>query len=205
VALIASALCALLACQVGQGSGSATGTVTFPECHLDGPIDLHPDFFVGDFVQDPVTPMGAQQNMLTIRMQHGSYGEWSTDGISILVRDVDAIHGSSTAPSMLGTPITVGAGGGGLVDMTLYLGGTCPSGVPRSDFFTVPAILSAASGTITFSAIYAPDIDPANLHIAATFSNVVFLDATDPMRRHAELSGDLAFFYQRGRPAQRFP
>lgn len=195
----ASAACVALACSVGQGTGSARGHVVFPECRLDDAgYDLRPDFFVADFVDDPVNPMGNTRQMLDLRMQRGSYGEWSSDGISMVVRDVDAI-----AQSQIDTALPVGSGQP--VEMTLYLGQTCPSGVPRADFFTIPAILSAVSGSIVFHAIYAPDVDPSALHIWADFTDVHFADAESPATRYADLTGDLSFFYQRGRPAQHFP
>lgn len=195
----ASALCVVLACSVGQGTGTATGHVVFPECHLDNAsYDLRPDFFAADFVDDPANATGNRWQMLQLRMQRGSYGEWSSDGISILVRDVDPI-----ARSEIGMPLAVGPGQE--VEMTLYLGGTCPSGVPRAGFFTIPAILEAASGTIVFHAIYAPDVDRSQLQIWADFSDVHFEDAESPATRFAVMTGNLSFFFQRGRPAQHFP
>ena len=193
------AACLLLgACSVGQGSGSVTGEVSFPECRLaTTTYDLRPDFFAADFVEDPATVNGHLRQILDIRVQRGSYGEWSSDGISLLVRNVDDIAG------MLGTPIPVGSDQP--VSMTLFLGASCDSGVPRARFFTVPAILDASSGTITFTAIYAPDLDPNALHIEASFDHVRFEDAAHPDERYADLSGHFSFFFQRGRPAQHFP
>lgn len=192
------ALGLVVACSVGQGTGSARGDVSFPECRLNAaPFDLRPDFFVADFVDDPVTVAGLRRRLLNIRMQRGSYGEWSSDGITMTVRDVDTLAGQ------LGSDTPVGPGQP--VEMTLFLGQTCPSGVPRSDFFTLPAILQASSGTIVFHAIYAPDVDPNALHIAADFAGVVFEDAESPTTRNAHVDGDMSFFYQRGRPAQHFP
>ncbi len=193
------AVCVLLsACSVGQGSGSVTGEVSFPECRLaTTTYDLRPDFFAADFVDDPATVSGHLRQILDIRVQRGSYGEWSSDGVSFLVRNVDDIAG------MLGTPLPVGQGEP--VSMTLYLGASCESGVPRTRYFALPAILDATSGTITFTAIYAPDIDPGSLHIEASFEDVRFEDPQRPTERFAQLSGSFSFFYQRGRPAQHFP
>jgi hypothetical protein len=192
--LVLAVALGLIACSVGQGTGSARGSVVSPECRLNNAsYDMRPDFFAADFVTDPATPMGLTRQILDIRMQHGSYGEWSSDGLAVLVRDVDSIEHT------LGTPIPIGPGM--QVEMTLYLGATCPSGVPNSAFFTVPAIFSATSGTITFASVYAPDVDPNAFTIDAHFDGVHFeQDAS-----HADLNGSFHFFYQRGQPAQHFP
>ena len=187
-----------LACSVGQGTGSARGAVSFPECRLSTTsFDLRPDFFVADFVEDPATAAGFRRRTLNLRMQRGSYGEWSSDGVSVAVRDVDVVAGQLGAPLAIG-PVQP-------VQMTFYLGQSCPSGLPSAEFFTVPAILEAVRGSIVFHAIYAPDVDPNALHIAADFTGVRFEDAEAPGERFAQIDGDLSFFYQRGRPAQHFP
>lgn len=196
--LLLGAACVVLACSVGQGSGSAHGEVSIPDCRRhDLDFDLRPDFFVGDFVEDPRTVDGYQRNILEMRMQHGSYGEGASDGISLLVRDVDSIS------SMLGTALVVGVDEN--VSMTLYLGASCPSGAPRGNFFTLPVYLTAVHGTITFDAIYAPNTAPDALRIAAHFEDVRFEDAEQPTTRFGQMNGELAFFFQRGRPAQHFP
>ncbi len=198
VAIVLAIACVSFACSVGQGTGSAHGHVVIPDCRLDDPgYELRPDFFVADFVDDPRTTAGYQRRIMQMRMQRGSYGEQASDGITLLVRDVDEIAGQ------IGLPMSVAVDGP--VQMTLYLGQTCPSGLPRGTFFTLPAYLGATTGTITFDAIYAPDIAPDSLRIAAHFENMRFEDADSPSTRFAELDGDLTFFYQRGRPAQHFP
>jgi hypothetical protein len=191
--------CVALACSVGQGTGSAHGAVSIPECRYDNPsYDLRPDFFVADFVDDPhPTTIGLRRHILQIRVQRGSYREQASDGITVLVRDVDVLAAS------LGTPIAVGLDAD--VAMTLYLGQTCPAGIPRGDYFTLPAVLQAMSGTITFDSIYAPDVAPDQLTISAHFEDVHFDDAESPTTRFGHLDGEFTFFYQRGRPAQHFP
>ncbi len=190
--------CVLYACSVGQGSGAAHGAVMIPDCRLNSPAyELRPDFFVADFVENPRTTSGLQRRIMQMRVQRGSYSEQASDGMNILVRDVD------TLAAALGTPITVGTDQP--VEMTLYLSQSCPAGLPRGDYFTLPVFLSARSGTITFDSIYAPDVAPDALEIAAHFTDVRFEDAESPSTRFAHLDGDFRFFYQRGRPAQHFP
>lgn len=197
--LVALALaCLALACSVGQGEGRVYGDVSIPDCRLSNTAyELHPDFFVADFVENPRTVAGLQRDIMQIRVQRGSYGEQASDGMTVLVRDVDAIAG------MLGTPLTVGVDE--TVSMSLYLGQSCPSGLPRGDFFTLPVVLNATAGTITFDSIYAPDVAPDALQTSAHFTGVRFEDAEDPTGRYAHLDGEFSFFYQRGRPAQHFP
>jgi hypothetical protein len=195
---IAAIGCVLWACSVGQGTGSAHGAVRIPNCRLDNPsYELRPSFFVADFVEDPRTTSGLSRRIVQMRIQRGSYSEQASDGINVLVRDVDAIAAE------LGTAIPVGTDQP--VSMTLYLGESCPAGLPEGDYFTLPTFLSATSGTITFDSIYAPDVAPDALQISAHFVDVRFEDAVSPATRFAHLDGEFAFFYQRGRPAQHFP
>lgn len=202
-AIVAAVACVAIACSVGQGQGTARGAVVFPDCRLNNPnYDLRPDFFAADFANDPVTTTGPRRQILQIRVQRGSYGEWASDGLSILVRDVDPIARALAAGS---APTAIPIGTDQQVEMTLYLGESCPSGFPSAGFYVVPAILSAVRGTITFTAIYAPDVAPNAIAINAHFDGVRFEDGATPTTRSADLNGSIAFYYQRGRPAQHFP
>jgi hypothetical protein len=200
LALAAAALI-VWACSVGQGNGTATGSVLVRDCSVDMPAyDLAPNFFVADFVEEPETLTGLQRHIVTLRMQRGSFSEDTSDGIAIFIRDVD------TLSSMLGTPILLGPGVvRPLVTMTLYLGASCPSGRPNADYFIVPATLGAVAGQITFDAVYAPGIAGSGLEFAAHFEGVRFESVDTPEERNAMLDGNFSFFYQRGRPAQHFP
>lgn len=205
VGLVACALALVVwACSVGQGQGWARGSVLVRDCSVDIPsYDLSPNFFVADFIEEEETLIGVRRRAVTLRAQRGSFGEDTSDGLAIFVADVDEVQ-----TSLLGVPIQLMAPVDGfrpLVTMTLYLGASCPSGRPNSDYFIVPAILGTVSGQITFDAVYAPNTPGSGLEFSAHFENVRFESVDTPEDRNAVLDGQFSFFYQRGRPAQRFP
>lgn len=180
---------ALAACSVGEGTGSATGSVVGPDCEVDEPdFDLQPSFFTGEVTGD----------QMNIRVQRGSDIEGFSDGMMFHVRDVNEVF-----ETRLGLPITIEDDYRALVQSVFYLNETCKTGFP-DEFRAQPLVLAARGGTITFRAIYAPDIEPGATLTEATFENVEFYDRDNP-ERSATLTGDFSFFYQRGSPAQRFP
>jgi hypothetical protein len=190
----------LLACSIGRGEGSVTGTVRVPSCRLtDDTFDLGVNFFGAELINDPERrdPTRRRERML-IRLQRGTYREADSDGLLISVDDVNEVE-----RELLDVPIEIGTGPDARVRMTLYLGQRCLSGFPDSRW-TRSVIMAAQSGTIRFSDIYAPAIGDAEIEIAATFDEVVFSDPAEP-EWSAVLSGAFRFAYQRGAPAQAFP
>lgn len=181
------------ACAVGQGTGEISGEVIAPEglCDLgdDPSYALEPSFFGAEVIEDA----------LNLRIQRGSHLESDADGLIVLVRDVNEVR-----RDRVGLPIPVDPDETGLVQLVLYLNESCPSGFP-SMLRTRPFVLEAYEGTITFDAIYAPEIDPGATLMEARLEDVVFLDPAEPDERRAVMSGSFSFFYQRGGPAQRFP
>lgn len=180
-----------LGCSQGQGEGALSGTLTVADCGLhDAAFDLQPDFFSGEIVD----------KLLEIRVQSGSDLDVYSDGLHLLVRDVNAVS------AMLGTPLAIG-GEDAPVSATLYLNEKCPGS--RRD---VPRVLVATSGSIVFDAIYAPAIDdgersirvPSPAGLQLTFGPDPAADPDLP-ERSGSLSGWFSFFYQRGRPSQRYP
>lgn len=201
-----AAVCVALSCSVGQGTGEATGEVHLPDCGVENlEYSLAPSFFAAEFIEDPATRTpGGVQRMVILRMQRGSYRESESDGISIFLRDVNEI-----TTSLLAVPIEIGTGDDAMAQMTLHLGHTCEIGFPRSRYWTVPGVLEAVSGTLVLDAVYAPGL-PATDGAAVgefrgAFTDVRFEDPLEPDTRFAVLDGSFAFFYQRGRPAQRYP
>ncbi len=177
-------------CSVGGGQGELSGYVVAPDCDVDEPsYQLVPSFFSGEVTAE----------QLNIRVQRGSDIEGYADGLMIQVRDVNEVF-----RNRIGIPIPVMPEERALVQAVFYLNQTCPSGFP--DFFdTQPVIMEGQSGTITFDAVYAPDIEAGATLIAAELDDVRFADAEHPERTNGALSGTFSFFYQRGSPAQRFP
>lgn len=182
--------CLAVGCSVGEGTGAISGMVTAEGCELpDPPYELQPSFFVGEVTGDA----------LNLRVQRGSDLEGYADGLVIVVRDVDEVK-----RDRLGLPIRFEDDAEALVQATLHLNETCPTGFP-SFFRTRPYAMMAVGGTITFDAVYAPNLDAGSTLIEARLDGVRFEDREIPEERNATLDGTFSFFYQRGSPAQRFP
>lgn len=187
----------LWACSVGQGSGAMTGSVADPYCEVDVPsYSLNPTFFSADVVEEHDTP--EPRHRLTLRIQRGSYREGDSDGFVVFIRDANEI-----ARSALGVPLPLDTSDDAPLRMTLYMNETCDSGFPR-EYWRVPLVLPAVQGSITFDAIYAPDLAPDATEITGHFAGVLFQSEERP-ERTAMMDGTFSFFYQRGRPAQPFP
>jgi len=185
--LLAALVLGQLSCSAGVGSGSVTGVVSAESCGFsaDEPFDLHADFFVAEAFGDS----------LDIRIQNGGDEFDYANVLFVSVFDATEIEAS-----MLGTPVAVGNAVDSPVRMALALNESCDF----HDRTSIPVSYTAVSGTITFTAIYAPkgSGDPLT---EATFENVHLVDPGDPANRYADLSGDFRFLYTRGRPAQLFP
>lgn len=182
----------LAGCAVGQGQGEIEAVVEGPDfCDLgEPPYELSPSFFSSEVIDDQVS----------LRIQRGSAIETTADGMIIHIADLNEIK-----QSRLGLPIPLRDGSDALVQIVLYLNETCPSGFPRQSERRRPMILEASGGTITFDAIYAPDVDPGATLTEARLEGVTFVDPAEPDERNAVVDGWFSFFYQRGSPAQRFP
>jgi len=169
-------------CSVGVGTGEVTGTVTVPQCDLEGDYSLKPEFFGAN-------PFEGQ---LTIRIQNEGDFELESDGISIVVLD------AAMEAGRLGTPIAVSAEPESPVTMAFFLNDSCP--VDRSE---LPVYLQAIEGTITFDQIYAPELDEGQRETSGRFEGVLFTDERG--ERMATLDGEFRFLFERGRPGQPFP
>lgn len=173
----------LSSCSVGHGDGEVTGEVFVLGCRR-GAYSLNPTAF---FAQ-------AAEQVLRLRIQRGSDVEVRSDGVAVLVEDATLVK-----REWLDKDVAVGPGSEPRIDLTLYLNQSCPAERDKT-----PVVLSSVSGTIRFSEIYAPQVDPDEVRIEARFSDVRFEDPrTDT--RWAELDGYFDFLYVRGSPAQRFP
>ena len=184
-----SGVCAValsIGCSQGQGEGALTGTLTVGDCGLAGAaFDLQPDYFTAEIVDE----------LLDIRIQSSSDLDIYTDGLHLLVHDVSAVR-----RSMLGTPLAIG-GPDAPVTATLYLNETCPAGRRA-----VPRLLESTGGSIVFEALYAPSVDGGSERaIRAQIPQITLQDPGMPDERFGAVSGWFSFFYQRGRPSQRYP
>lgn len=176
---------------MGEGQGEIGGEAVASDfCHLEQPdYQLYPSFFSGEVIEEH----------LNIRIQRGSALEQYADGLIVQVLDVNEVK-----RQRIGIPIRLTGADTALVQVIFYLNETCEAGFPN-EHRRRAVVMEAVDGTITFDAIYAPDIDAGATGIEAELSDVRFVDAATPDERNATLSGWFSFFYQRGAPAQRFP
>ncbi|MEM9191806.1 MAG: hypothetical protein AAGF12_21725 [Myxococcota bacterium] len=177
----------LFGCSLGAGDGEVLGTVTAPECELNNhAYNLEPTFFAAE----PVISDG-----LEIRIQHGSDLEIKSDGVLILVEPV-----SDVKLTRLGRPLEVADMPEATVKMALFMNETCPP--VRED---KPVHFEAVSGSIVFDNIYAENVSEDDVEVSGRFTDVHLVDPDEPDTRFADLNGSFRFFFNRGRPAQRFP
>jgi len=202
-ALASATLTLLAACSVGTGEGVLTGSLLVRDCGVDIPeYSLRPTFFGADYVTNPGVLGGAESPIVTIRVQRGSYREDFSDGLRITVYDVNAVARDQLGVAIPLLPVEEGVARP--VDVTFHAQQSCDSGYP-DEFWRTPAILRAVSGTVTFHALYAPDLEGSNTEIRAELTDVEFAPDAPRDDRRARLTGFFRFFYQRGAPAQSFP
>ncbi|MET0343050.1 MAG: hypothetical protein ABW252_18730 [Polyangiales bacterium] len=171
-------------CSVGHGSGELDGTVSIEGCRAEGPYRLRPTAFFAD----------ATERFLSLRIQRGSDQVVRSDGLMLLVEDAAELK-----RRFLGQVIEVGRAAAPAIDISLYLNESCPAERDKT-----PVALSAVSGTIVFSSIYAPRVSKSEVRIAAQLTDVLFVDPRND-KRWARLNGVFDFLYTRGSPAQLFP
>ncbi len=189
-------------CSTGAGNGRVWGSLDLPSCGIEtDDFDMDVDFFAADYFD----------NTLTIRLQRTGQTPTFTDGVTLVVRDVEAMSAAPTdqtheihvEPSWdsfkqsghdAGTPVTTTASP---VKVSLYLNETCPDN--RLGF-------SDGAGTLTMESIYVPG---KQKRIKGTFQ-LEFVDprhwkSPEEFGPHAEIHGEFDFNYTRGKPAQPFP
>ena len=175
-----------LGCSAGQGEGLLEFDFASEHCAGESePVDLGIDFFSIEHVED----------LLEIRVQHGSDFVDRSDGIIVTVPQASEVQGS-----WLGRPIQLGPDGDGVVEVALYLNETCGPAISRR-----AVGFQAVSGQVTFDSIYAPEVSADETLVDARFEDVQLNDGIRPEENRASLSGWVRFFHNRGRPAQRFP
>jgi hypothetical protein len=213
-ALAVVALLAAAGCDAGEGSGEVTSEKLYVRNCWDGPFDLRPSFF-------GTTPF---ENTQEIRIQRGDRNVEVSDGVILVLSDVEAIReqmGEDGGGQIeLGLPIGVNPPGfpdrvtttPPLVSLTIYLYNTC---------HVQNGALYAVSGDIVFESLFSGDRNENDAKRRLTKGNFR-AEVTDP--RDAELvegdgglvveytpehvshvEGSFEFYFQRGVPAQPFP
>jgi len=198
-------LLAPLGCTVGQGEGEVKSDHLYVNGCWNGPFDLGPSFFGAN---------PDQEETLTIRVQRGDNIEDVSDGLIVLVNDLQEVRMQLNTDIQVGMPPGVSPPGVPIVfnpnppkvSLALYLHNTC-----HLENGTVYSV----AGTINFSSLFSGDLNEAsseNRRTTATFS-ASFADpreldaATDDAAKAAVTStvtGDFDFFFQRGQPSQPF-
>lgn len=207
--LVASALVSL-GCSLGQGEGQVHSDRLVARDCWDQEYDLQPDFFAA-------VPY---RSTLQIRVQRGNDLQEVSDGLGILVDDVDKIRSEK-----LGVELNVALPPGvqppgtpvpdpdplalaPLVHMALYLQRSCHN---------QNTVLYAVSGTVVFNALFGGDPnekDAAEKYTDATF-DVMMGDpreaelgapaAAIPLELQSRVTGLFRFYFERGQPGQPFP
>jgi hypothetical protein len=197
-----------LGCSLGQGEGEVKSEKLIAKECWDQGFDLGPNFFAA--VPSNVT--------LQIRIQRGNDLQEVSDGLEVLVDDVEAIRAGLLRQ---GLPISLPSGaippgttletpvqGEHPVHMSLYLGASCHN---------QNVVLYALGGTITFNALFSGD--PNEKEASEKFTDAKFDmtvgdprdaptggKATDvPVEKQSHVTGFFKFYFERGQPGQPFP
>lgn len=192
-------------CSLGKGAGEVRSDRLRLENCWDGPYDMGPDFFAG-------VPY---RSSFQIRVQRGGDIEEVSDGVSMLVDDVQAIRRDK-----LGPPLEVGLAPGvtppgipikpnsspPMVHMTLYLHNTCHG---------QNSALYAVHGAVTFQKLFNgdPNETDADERLSSAVFDVMVGDPRDqppeggeiPDDKLSRVTGWFRFYFQRGQPGQPFP
>jgi hypothetical protein len=206
----ATCLLAVSCVSIGEGSGSVVSEALFAKDCWDGAFDLRPDFFSAD-------PF---RNTVEIRIQRGSDLLEVSDGMVILVDDIEAVRG------MLGEDIPVtlplGVAPPGIAEGTLCGEDACSSSPVHVALYLLDSchaqnlVLYGTGGTVRFDEIFSGD---PNEKDAAEKLTVGQFDVTvgDPrdieregralgeLPNTSQVTGRFRFYFQRGQPAQPFP
>ena len=195
-----------LGCTVGQGTGDVKSDHLYVNDCWNGPFDLNPDFF-GANPDNGVS--------LMIRVQRGDNIEDVSDGLDVLVNDLQDVRKQLNTPIKVGMPPGVSPPGVPItfnptppqVSLALYLHNSCH----QQD-----GTIYSVSGTITFSSLFSGDLNEGsseNRLTDAVFTDVAFADprelaaAADSAAQTAVtslVSGNFSFYFQRGQPSQPF-
>ncbi len=209
-ALLPVTALAVACVSVGEGNGAVTSDHLIAKDCWDDAFDLEPTFFAAD-------PF---RNTMHVRMQRGSDLLEVSDGVVILVNDVEAVRGMLgqdipvTLPPGVAPPgVPVGTICGedeacrSPIHLALYLLDSCHS---------QNIVLYGVGGTVRFDELFSGDPNEADAAEKLTVGQFdvlvadprdIELDGGSPstIPNQSALSGRFRFFFQRGQPAQPFP
>ncbi|HEY3592293.1 MAG TPA: hypothetical protein VGL13_00405 [Polyangiaceae bacterium] len=199
----------IAACSLGEGEGQVESDALFvQDCLNGGPFRLDPTFF------------GAQPFMrtVTLRIQHGGDTEEVSDGLQVLIDNIDQVRSAISAqggsadfrvalqPSVVppGYPVVIDSDPA-IVHAALYLHRACHA---------QNAALYALSGTMTFHSLFDNDVNESDSAQKLNWAEFTDIQVGDPRDRdpgsttvlnQTALRGNFKFYFQRGQPAQPFP
>jgi hypothetical protein len=140
-------------CSVSDGDGRVSGSLNVPDCWT-GSFDLSPDFFAANY----------DHNTLQVRLQRGSDFENFSDGLTLLVNDVNGLPLRATSSVSLpagvtppGVPIMLDLNPS-KVSATTYLQRTCRT--QTVTLYAVKAVAVPTDGTCLADLI--PGADPTS-------------------------------------------
>jgi hypothetical protein len=208
-AVLVAAVAGLSSCTTGEGEGWVRSDKLYIEDCWNGPFDLAPTFFGAN-------PYRAET--LQIRIQRGDNLAEVSDGLSVLVSDLEALRRDDLGvPVSIGLPLGVSPSGVSLVG-----GATSPSEPPRVSLsLYLHATCHAQNGTIyaidgdiTFVSLFSgdPNEPDGDDRLTEADFEAAFADPRDmapdghvEADRTSLVRGHFRFFFQRGQPAQPFP
>jgi hypothetical protein len=189
---------------VGEGDGWVRSERLYVEDCWNGPFDLDPDFFAAN---------PYREESLQIRMQRGDNIEEQSDGLTVLVNDVQTLRRNLNQPVRVGLPVGVTPPGVPVeqvadppkVSLSVYLHNSC---------HVQNAVVYSISGEIRFASLFSGDPNEESAEdrlteatFEATFADprrVAGVAEPDP-NALSTVSGYFRFYFQRGQPAQPFP
>ena len=200
------ALTAALGCSVGEGEGRIVSERLHIKDCWTGPLDLVPDFFAAD---------PYREETLQIRIQRGDTNEDKTDGMLVLIRDLQSVRAQVGEPIEVGLPAGVAPPGtspaakpnekpaAAKVSLSLYMNDTCHG---------LNATVHSLSGNITFASLFSGDPNEENGEERLTKADFTadfadpreVLEVDDPSTIISTIRGSFSFYFQRGQPAQPF-
>ena len=207
VLALAALVLALPACQIGEGEGEVSSEKLDVDRCWNGQFLLRPNFFAAN----------PYRRKMEIRVQHGVDTTEVSDGLSILVDDIDRVRSHIAEhpgePLRAGLPPAVVPPGvpvifdpdPPIIHLTLYLHRACHA---------QNAALYSIDGGVVFRSIFNGNLTESDVDETLTdgeFTNVVVGDprtlepGTTTVTRTSLLSGRFKFYFKRGQPAQPFP
>lgn len=204
---VAACLLALapLSCTVGEGEGAVQSDHLYVNGCWNGPFDLKPDFFGAN---------PDQATSLMIRVQRGDNIEDVSDGLDVLVNDLQEVRLHLGEDLPVGMPPGVSPPGVPIVfnpsppkvSLSLYLHNTCHE---------QDGTIYSVAGTINFKSLFSGDLNEGSSEnrltdatFTASFADprelALAADAPAAAALTSTVTGNFRFFFQRGQPSQPF-